>query len=167
MAQRIVTDCDVHGTRDESVPAETFDLVVRRQGEGFRFLTVDLCETCAKPLTDLWVELADKGRSFDGSAAAGLHAAAGSAIRKRPNPLATPTRPRSDSAELKCPACDRDFKNRGTLQKHCRQHHGKRLAELLGESLTHVCPDCGKAFAKAQGLGAHRAKSHGYRTAPA
>lgn len=39
------------------------------------------------------------------------------------------------------------------------------VMEMPGEATVALqCPECGKTFATAQGLGAHRSRSHGYRS---
>lgn len=189
MAQRLVVDCDVHGARDESTEGIAYDLVVRKHGEGFMFLTVDLCEQCSKPLSDLWVELAEVGRSFDDSAAVGLRSAV-SQPRKRAASAArmlTPARSRRapddgptldvdvDKSSTACPVCVYVGASRGALMKHTKARHGRTLNELhagltptiepgVDDEQAFQCPTCDSLFATPQGMGAHRSRVHGYRS---
>lgn len=153
MAQRIVVDCDVHGARDESAEGTSYDVVVRKAGHSFVFVTVDLCNVCDKPLLDLLTELAEVGRVFDDSSAAELRAAV-SQPRKRaasasaarvlspdtaPKSAPRPTTPRPTTSKMgaptkstSCPAtgCDYVGPTRGALRKHAAAAHKRTLSEL-------------------------------------
>jgi hypothetical protein len=173
MAQRIVVDCDVHGARDETVEGTSYDLVVRRSGEAFMFLTVDLCESCAKPLADIWVELAEVGRAFDERDAAELGSAVGSPTKRKrttslgkavTSPSAAHAAP-TDELASPCPGDDCDYvgPNLSSLRSHVRAVHDMTLAELQGEPTPFECPDCDRAFNRPQSLAVHRSRMHGYR----
>lgn len=130
--------CDFHAARDETVNgAEPYDFALRTPGGRFRFVSVDLCETCAKELTGVFDQVTDAGRDFDG------------------------TRPaEADDADRTCPKCGKVLKNPGSMRAHVRSQHGTTVSALTGTKGEFVCPDCGDSFTKPQGLSAHRRIRH-------
>lgn len=145
MSQRIVTLCDFHQARDEEVYGEPVDLAIRSNGGAFKFLTVDLCESCRKSLDDVFAEVLEHGREFDGDPAKAVKA-------KRSG------RPRSSEEERTCSECQHVFSKPSALRLHLKDVHG------IGEGVTvqpsedgkFHCPDCAREFDRPQALGAHR-----------
>lgn len=141
MAQTILTLCDMHLDRGEEVPATSYDCAVRRQGDVFHFVTVDLCDACAKPLSDLWTELQEQGREFDDASAAVLTAG------KR----------RKMDAPMDCPVCGKTYSSKGSMRSHVANVHGKTLSEIEGKTGKEVtCDECGQTYAGNQGLSSHQ-----------
>lgn len=97
--------------------------------------------------------------------------------------LETEGRALDPADDLICSECDAGpFKNERGLRAHQGIKHGTHEQQALAFEPTepppadddqqtlvaevatdYTCPDCGKQFARSQGLGAHRARSHGYR----
>lgn len=144
MAQRIAIDCDMHQARDEIVPGQPYDLAIRASGGTFRFLTIDLCEQCAKPLAEVFAEVAELGREFQGDVPT-------TAKTKR-----GPGRP-ANTGPNACPLCDQTYATRESLGTHLRTQHGTGLTEAFGRApraSDKTCPVCGKTFTP-QGLASH------------
>lgn len=150
MSQRIVIFCDVHQSRDEDVPGKSYDLALRPNAGTFTFATVDLCDACAKPLLDVFGEMVEVGREFDGNP---LELRPGKA---KSSPVGRPAK------STTCPACGHAFGSRGSLRAHARDVHGKTVAELeQGDAAdVHTCPHCGGVYERSQGLAAHVRAAH-------
>lgn len=167
MAQEIVikTWCDSHATKDEHEPATQYDVVIRRLGDPFAFVSVDLCEACAKPLGDLLGELVEVGRPFDAATLAQVQAGASKPARKAAAARVVHTSGAQPltAGKYQCPACEHAYTTKGILQKHVREAHGTTLGELLGESLDFPCEvdGCERAFTTIQGLAVHQNRIHG------
>lgn len=166
MSQRIAVDCDVHGARDETEPGRQYDIALRTSGEPFVFVTVDLCDVCNKPLLDLFDQLREVGREFDGEVP-GVKTRAKTGKPRGPKPIPedplveksagkNSVAPRAtDTVENRtCPDCGFVSTSRKAATTHLRVQHGKSAG---GEF---VCPDCGDGFATPQGRGAHRSHAH-------
>ena len=144
MSQRIVIFCDVHQSRDEDVPGKSYDLALRPNAEGFTFATVDLCDTCAKPLLDVFGELVEVGREFNGEPSEVLK----TSKRGRPG------------KSKRCPICGDNFASRGSMRTHVSSVHGQSISKIEGSSDGLACPHCRREFAKPQGLTAHIRTTH-------
>lgn len=165
MSQKIVFLCDMHQARDEEVPGRPYDVAVRAGGGGFRFVTVDLCDVCAKPLADVLADAMEHGRPFNGTPPTPPGSKA-SGARKRPSPVADRVT-RAPDGRVVCPVCGDPFKNVDSLQVHVRASHDMTLREALeaGPEVAPApaldCPVCGRSFDTTRGLGQHRQKAHG------
>jgi hypothetical protein len=140
MSSRIVVLCDFHQSRDEDVPGQPVDLAIRANGGAFRFLTVDLCDVCRKGLDDVFAEVEEHGREFDGDPA--------KAVGKRKG------RPKSSETERTCVECQRVFSQPSDMRKHLKAVHEIQPDSLSAEEFE--CEDCGQTFTTPQGRGAHR-----------
>lgn len=72
------------------------------------------------------------------------------------------------------PSCSKSYSGREGLRKHLDRVHdttltdvearlGGSVADALNESENaYPCPDCTRRFQTPQGVGAHRARTHGY-----
>jgi uncharacterized C2H2 Zn-finger protein len=136
MSQRIVVVCDVHQSRDEDAPGRPYDLMLREPGGTFRMLTVDLCEVCAKPVLDVFADVVEVGREFDGEL------------------------PRGGKPPTPCPVCGKQYANRGSLRSHVERVHGESVTSATGQSEGLACPHCERTFARSQGLAAHVRSMH-------
>lgn len=166
MATEIVRLCDAHMARDDArVPASQYDVVMRRVGDPFAFVSVDLCDDCAKPLSDLLSDLVELGRPFDEATLTQVQAGADKpAARRAAARVAAPiAQAHTAGTGVQCPVCDKTYANKSSLQSHTRGEHGKTLGELLGESLDYVCEvdGCGRGFTTIQGLAVHQNRIHG------
>lgn len=144
MSQRIAIDCDIHLLRDETVPGQPLDVAIRVPGGAFRAFTIDVCEACAKPLQDVFAEVAEAGRPFDGdlAKAIGSQKTAG----RKPNP-----------GDHVCPHCGRTYATRESLGTHLRGQHNSGLTQEFGMNPRpddKECPECGQKFTP-QGLASH------------
>jgi len=115
MSQRIMTFCDVHGARDEDVPGRPFHVAVGVDGPAPASATVivDLCDVCAKPLEDLFVELREVGR--ERGRTRGHRRTRGTAATYAAN----------DAGEYLCPVadCDRSFGSAQGVSTHVTRSH--------------------------------------------
>lgn len=159
MAQdlRFVTSCDIHKQRHGvEVDAESYTLTlngITRQ--------IDLCHPCAiayaEPLAKVMAEFG-----------------------RWPSRVTVRKPFRSATGEYPCsyPDCTRSYRHKRTLRAHAREVHDLTLAELYrrhgdGGARTdqpeqpgeYLCPECGRAFTRNQGLGYHRLKKHGVPSA--
>lgn len=159
MAQRIVTDCDVHAARDETVPGQAVDVAVRTDGGSFRFVTIDLCEACSKPLVDLLVEFVEHGRDFDPVSKAAFAGTATGTGRKRGRPVGTQIKERTEKSQ-DCPLCGNVYASMSGMRTHLRDIHGKSYADVMGDAAPFKCRICADGFTAAQGLSAHLRASH-------
>lgn len=144
MAQRIAIDCDMHQARDETVPGQPYDLAIRASGGAFRFLTIDLCEQCAKPLAELFAEVTELGREFQGD------------VPKTAKTKRGPGRPARPGPHV-CSLCDQTYATRESLGTHLRTQHDTGLVASSGRvprASDKACPVCGKTFTP-QGLASH------------
>ena len=142
MSQRIAIDCDVHGQRDEQADGVQYDVGLRGPGGQFQWLTVDLCDVCAKPLEDVIAELIEVGRPFDG---------------KTPKPVGQRRgRPPIEESEENrtCPECGFVSTSRKAMTTHLRQTHNKSTGGKF------KCEHCGEGFKAPQGLAAHTRLTH-------
>jgi hypothetical protein len=154
MAQRVVvlTECDKHQLdKDESVPGAEWTFTYRVPGGRLTTRVVDVCADCAGPLGDAVALLISYGRTAQGG---------------RPNSRAATTPEPEPVAPgvLSCSECDYTTppdlaKPRNALADHGRRKHDKSLAELLGEPLDYVCPECQRPFSTPQGLAIHRGRT--------
>jgi hypothetical protein len=141
MSQRIVTLCDMHGARDEDQPGSPYDLAIRVGGKRFEFVTVDLCESCAKGLVDVFAEISQVGRPFDGDPTEAVAKRAKHGVGRRP-------------LETNCPECGHDAPTRSALRSHVTSAHGQTIGELEGSEKSE-CPECHREFAGRAALGSH------------
>lgn len=142
----IVVKCDLHQLRDEDVPGTQYDFAVRHEGEPFTFVTIDLCESCGKQVTELTAELVEAGRPFEGDAKA-VTAAQHVNRKAAGRPLLSPV----------CPVCQTEFMNRPSMRQHCRSQHGMTVAQAEGRAEPlQACPDCGQEFEGRAALASHR-----------
>jgi len=145
MSQRIVIFCDAHQARDEDVPGKSYDVALRPVAGMFEFVTVDLCDSCAKPLLDVFAEASELGRVFEGDVPGGV-----STKRQRRPPKTT-----------SCPVCGHAFAHRGSLRQHTRTVHGKSINELEDSTMdVFTCPHCEGKYERPQGLSAHIRSAH-------
>lgn len=64
------------------------------------------------------------------------------------------------SGPVVCPACDRSYKNRGSLRSHCSETHHRTLAQLEGKPTPFPCETCEMAFERNQQLALHTKRAH-------
>ena len=145
---RIEEWCDNHADR-ESVPGTT-----RRVDLGRGPYELELCETCWEeiPAGKLDKLIAEWGRQVDGKAG-------------------------TEKQRVKCPFCTAPpLHSARNWQRHLDSKHPDQTADLLRviagpsrpgtqvpepEPEGPTCPECGKGFATAKGMGAHRWRTHG------
>jgi len=176
MSQKIVTLCDIHQQRDEEVPGRPFDVVARVDGGGFRFVTIDLCESCAKPLVDMVDGFAELGREYTGAvprppkrrsrATSVARASRPDAGTRGPLPVEYPIE-ETDDGRVVCPTCGTTAANKSSLRSHLRNRHGQTMSAAYGreDDAAFVCPVCADRFDGATGLSSH-IRATGHRTPP-
>ena len=177
MAQVISIVCDQHQQRDELVPGRTYQVGLTLPGAKAQAWDVDLCDDCAKALTVVHDFLVEVGRA-PAKPARRTKAPASAVAPPKPGPVpsvsptSAPGQPGGDGqvpaatdgspvADRTCPACGTVSASKGGLDSHARNVHQQSLPELRGEPLPHLCPECGRGFSAAHGLGAHRHAAHG------
>jgi hypothetical protein len=162
MAQVIRTLCDQHLARDEEVDGLTFALTMRPPGQREQTYEVDLCDDCAKPLSELREWLLEQGRkqsrSYTPRRSNGVEKSATTAVSA------------TTSDDGKCPLCDFVSESKEpahNLSKHLRKQHGTSLTELAAEqtgaALPFVCELCNVGFKSAPALGTHKARSNAHK----
>lgn len=155
MAQRIETYCDKHLAKGEDVPGATWRIAVQVPGGKLASFDVDACADCASDFVDLASYLNEHGRP----------------VGKRANAASDET----PESERTCPVCGFVSKSRPAMMTHVRASHdttvgavqranGAPTTDAPEDATAYPCPDCGRGFATPQGLGSHRARSHGYRS---
>lgn len=168
MAQRIQTVCDVHAERGEDVEAESWEVLVRKAGSRTQTREVDLCTECASALEAVARFVADTGRVVPQTRTKAITKVAASSTVPTSSP--TPRKPRKAGRPVKagtamasCPVegCGSVVTTQN-LSRHLRQVHG--ITNAAGVEQPYPCPDCDRTFARAQGLGAHRYRAHGYES---
>lgn len=172
MAKEIVAWCDSHLSDDEDsrVPGSEVKIAI---GDAMP-RAIDLCPECFKALVEPLRELiAHEGQPV-------RPADETKKQRRRPMGRRSVFVEREDG-RIDCPdpECGASYQSRSTWRKHLKNVHdlGVNEAEALYGSnisaddpqlpldeLPYACPDCDKRFAAMQGLGSHRARSHGYRS---
>jgi len=132
MSQRIVTYCDTHQARDEDVLGQPYDVAFRVNGGQFRFMTIDLCEDCAKPLGDVIKEVADSGREFQGDPVEAIRTKRGP-YKARKSRAVQPV-----DTGFVCDVCSKTFQKAQGLASHRRISHPdepyKTVAEIVGRA---------------------------------
>lgn len=160
MAQQVVTWCDRHMARDETVPGRPVTLSI----DGTRPMAIDLCEPCAKELLEpIESLLADVGRAVELPRA-----------KRGPGRPSMSGLPASDVV-VACPLCAEEKRTttmlRASMRSHMQSEHDTTLAAveakrgeaLDGTPLPFSCTVCSPAerFGTPQGLGAHQRARHG------
>lgn len=145
MAREIVIWCDEHLRTEEHVPAAPHTFTIDQQT-----YEVDLCAECVKALVGPLLALCEDA-----------------AQPVKPEPKAE--RKAGKRARVAtCPICEATYSSRGAVIDHGRTAHGEDIAKIetergvnvYGHKLAHKCPECGLAFSRPQGLGAHRKHVH-------
>lgn len=157
MAQKIVTMCDAHlHTEESEVPAHQWEVSLREPGAA-RSTTwsIDLCREDGKTLEDVAVMLGTWGRVIDGPRRLRKPVVA---RESKPEPGTAHTAPES----FPCPVdgCDKVSATETGRGSHLRDIHGTTYAEAAGLPVPFPCPQCDRAFTRAQSLGVHMARKH-------
>lgn len=135
MARELVTLiwCDKHQQeKDEQVAGRTYEIGA---------YSVDLCESCAKPV-------------IQSQQLAELYGAKGERTRRQK------ADGRGTDDPQTCPICGKTAKNRASLGSHGRHMHGMTLGEMEGAELNHPCPHCDRKFSTYQGASVHQRMAH-------
>lgn len=112
MAQRIVTLCDIHQSRDEEVAGSPWSVTITGPGGKPSTFDVDLCDDDAKGLTDLLDVLRDVGRK-----------AANPVGRPKTARAAPGVQPDTEGRYV-CPECGKTSTHAQGLGSHRLKAHG-------------------------------------------
>lgn len=140
MAKQIVTLCDAC-LEDEAGDVSATSIQINLNGQAHE---IDLCEGHMNSLV---------------APLAGFLADHGQPVKQKTG----------NTPILHCPVsgCSKSYTSKSGLRGHIASKHPDTTAAAASDvdpAELHTCPDCGKHFEKAQGLGSHRARAHNYRT---
>lgn len=146
MAQSIVTWCDIHLSKGESITGESWVFTISPPGAKTVTFELDACEDCRRSFDLLVEQLGEFARQTAGPKTA---KGSGAVSSSRGGPVAP------------CPLCEFVSANRSSLTDHLRRHHDTSQSELDGTAKA-PCPvdGCGRKSVDARGVAAHVRTAH-------
>lgn len=170
MAQRIQVLCDMHLDREEEVDGQPITFGMGQNPNKLTTYEVDLCEVCSKELVDMLTQFAELGRQVTGPKRTAAKAAPAPRQQALMPPLDSATPEAAKEVALMagaCPLCTYVTKAgagpksvAGSLRRHLLETHEQSLEAAVGLPTPFVCPECERAFSRAQGLALHQRRTH-------